>query len=105
MFSAVAIPAIAIFGMGMTRITYLVGVVSFNVLAGVFAAAYTNTWARNLFNFTAFSLCVLALHYAKEKSDRRIWSLRDQLKKQFRATQKAQVAEAKAAESKKSFSS
>ncbi len=39
------------------------------------------------------------------KSERRLYTLRDQLKVQFRATQKAQINERKAADSKRRLTS
>ena len=45
------------------------------------------------------------MHFKRESSERRLYSLRDQLKVQFRATQKAQVSERKEASSKRRLTS
>jgi osomolarity two-component system, sensor histidine kinase SLN1 len=45
------------------------------------------------------------MHYKRETTERRLYSLRDQLKVQFRATQKAQVSERKEASSKRRLTS
>lgn len=45
------------------------------------------------------------IHYQKENAERRLFTMRDRLKVQYRATQQAQVRESKAADSKKRFSS
>ncbi|RPD57168.1 hypothetical protein L227DRAFT_565479 [Lentinus tigrinus ALCF2SS1-6] len=48
---------------------------------------------------------LLYIHYMRENAERRLYTLRDQLKVQFRATQKAQVNERKAADSKRRLTS
>lgn len=45
------------------------------------------------------------IHFTKESAERRLFTMRDRLKVQYRATQQAQVSESKAADSKKRFSS
>lgn len=45
------------------------------------------------------------MHYKRETAERRLYSLRDQLKVQFRATQKAQVSERTEASSKRRLTS
>lgn len=45
------------------------------------------------------------MHYMRENAERRLYTLRDQLKVQFRATQKAQVNERKASDSKRRLTS
>jgi hypothetical protein len=56
-------------------------------------------------NFFVFQLFLIYVHYMLETSERRLYTLRDQLKIQCRATQKAQVAERKAGESKRRLTS
>ena len=48
---------------------------------------------------------LLYIHYMRENAERRLYTLRDQLKVQFRATQKAQVNERKASDSKRRLTS
>ena len=62
-------------------------------------------YTRNAINFLAFQAFLLYLHYRREHVDRRTYMLRDQLKIQFKATQKAQVNERKAGDSKRRLTS
>ena len=48
---------------------------------------------------------ILYVHYVREVTERRLYTLRDQLKTQYKATQKAQVNERKAADSKRRLTS
>ncbi|KAI0747292.1 hypothetical protein BC629DRAFT_1585210 [Irpex lacteus] len=59
----------------------------------------------HVINFLIFHLFLLYLHYQRENGERRLYTLREQLKVQFRATQKAQVNERKAADSKRRLTS
>lgn len=59
----------------------------------------------DLINFVFFQGFLLYIHYMRENAERRLYTLRDQLKVQFRATQKAQVNERKAADSKRRLTS
>ncbi|EED83763.1 hypothetical hybrid sensor histidine kinase [Postia placenta Mad-698-R] len=59
----------------------------------------------DLINFLLFQAFILYIHYMRENAERRLYTLRDQLKIQFRATQKAQVNERKAADSKRRLTS
>jgi len=62
-------------------------------------------YSRNAINFLAFQAFLLYMHYMREHVERRMYTLRDQLKIQFKATQKAQVNERKAADSKRRLTS
>ena len=65
----------------------------------------TLTSHADLANFIFFQAFLLYIHYMRENAERRLYTLRDQLKVQFRATQKAQVNERKAADSKRRLTS
>ena len=69
--------------------------------------ADTSFFARcaALVNFLIFQGFLLYIHYMRENAERRLYTLRDQLKVQFRATQKAQVNERKASDSKRRLTS
>lgn len=54
-------------------------------------------------NFVIYSIFIQYLHWSLEKSDRRMYTLRVQLKISYRAQQKAQIAEKKASNSKRRF--
>ncbi|KAF8509178.1 hypothetical protein BU17DRAFT_56291, partial [Hysterangium stoloniferum] len=60
---------------------------------------------KDLVTLTLFEAFIVYMDYKREMSDRRLYSLRDQLKVQFRATQKAQVSERKEASSKRRLTS
>jgi len=62
-------------------------------------------YSRNAINFLVFQAFLLYMHYRREHVERRMYTLRDQLKIQFKATQKAQVNERKAADSKRRLTS
>ncbi|WVQ72758.1 hypothetical protein IAR50_002318 [Cryptococcus sp. DSM 104548] len=58
---------------------------------------------RNMVFFALFHAFLIGASFLKERSDRQMFALRQQLKIQYRATQSAQVMERRAADSKKRF--
>lgn len=72
---------------------------------GALVIPWRTTWSRNLINFLLYQAFLLYLHFMYESGERRLHKLRDQLKTQYRATQKAQVSERKAADSKRRLTS
>ena len=62
-------------------------------------------YGRNAANIIIFEAFILHVHYAREVAERRLFTLRDELKAQFKATQKAQVNERKTADSKRRLTS
>ena len=62
-------------------------------------------YGRNAANVIIFEIFILYVHYVREVAERRLFTLRDQLKTQYKATQKAQVNERKAADSKRRLTS
>ncbi|KAI0628055.1 hypothetical protein C8Q77DRAFT_1245956 [Trametes polyzona] len=88
-----ALQTIALFGLKLHRFPAMV----------VFRLAETRL--PDLANFLFFQAFLLYVHYMRENAERRLYTLRDQLKVQFRATQKAQVNERKAADSKRRLTS
>ncbi|KAH0836785.1 Tco5, signal transduction HAMP domain histidine kinase [Lanmaoa asiatica] len=77
----------------------------FRISASVLILPYRPIWARNLFNFILYHIFLLFVHYMHENSERRLFILREQLKIQFRETQKAQINERKEADSKRRLTS
>ncbi len=75
------------------------------MFASYSAYATVLTCTVDLANFIFFQAFLLYIHYMRENAERRLYTLRDQLKVQFRATQKAQVNERKAADSKRRLTS
>jgi len=100
-----AMQTIALFGLKMNRFSATVGAALFFILACIGIVPVRLTWTRNLINFLAYQVFLLYVHYMRENAERRLYSLRDQLKVQFRATQQAQVNERKAADSKRRLTS
>ncbi|KAI0685603.1 hypothetical protein BC835DRAFT_1289856 [Cytidiella melzeri] len=97
-----ALQTIGLFGLGLHRFPALIGVVTFFSLQ-VFLLDLV--FLRSVFIFLLFQIFLLYVHYMRENAERRLYTLRDQLKIQFRATQKAQVNERKAADSKRRLTS
>ncbi len=102
-FYLVAAPALSLFGLGQSRVFALVGAVLMLIYIGAVLIPIRTSWVKHFFNFLLVHCFLLYISYTKEKTERRIFALRDQLKAQYRATQKAQVAEGRAADSKKRF--
>ncbi|KAG8961429.1 hypothetical protein FRC05_005948, partial [Tulasnella sp. 425] len=49
---------------------------------------------RNSLNYLLYTVFLLWIHYTREAAERRLYTMRDRLKVQYRAnTQKAQVGE------------
>ncbi|RPD73184.1 hypothetical protein L226DRAFT_466050 [Lentinus tigrinus ALCF2SS1-7] len=100
-----ALQTIAIFGLKLHRFPAMMGAAIFFILACVLIVPDQAKFVRNLVNFLFFQAFLLYIHYMRENAERRLYTLRDQLKVQFRATQKAQVNERKAADSKRRLTS
>ncbi|KAJ1306708.1 hypothetical protein OPQ81_007700 [Rhizoctonia solani] len=99
------LPVLALFGLHQHRLSATLGAVTFAILMGVLIIPWRSSWSRNLINFVIFQVFLLYLHFMYETTERRLHKLRDQLKTQYKATQKAQVSERKAAESKRRLTS
>ncbi|CCG82126.1 Two-component sensor protein histidine protein kinase [Taphrina deformans PYCC 5710] len=99
----IAMPTMSLFALGSSRLLHTVGTIATLAYIGALLIPMKKTWIRHFFNFLLFQIFILYLSYAREKSNRKIFNLRDQLKAQYKATQKAQVAESRASDSKKRF--
>ncbi|KAG8985435.1 hypothetical protein FRB90_004704 [Tulasnella sp. 427] len=104
LFYISAYPPIALFALGQTRLMATYTTILNAVLVGS-VIRYKKTWIRFLLNYLIYTVFVLWIHYTREVAERRLYTMRDRLKVQYRATQKAQVRESRAADSKKRFSS
>ncbi|KAJ3558702.1 hypothetical protein NM688_g766 [Phlebia brevispora] len=100
-----ALQTIALFGLGFNRFPALIGAIVFAGLAFGMTVPDKTSFTRNMINFIIFQIFLLYVHYMRENAERRLYTLRDQLKIQFRATQKAQINERKAADSKRRLTS
>ncbi|CDO68388.1 hypothetical protein BN946_scf184815.g35 [Trametes cinnabarina] len=100
-----ALQTIALFGLKLHRFPAMMGALVFFALSCGLILPDRTSFIRNLVNFLFFQAFLLYIHYMRENAERRLYTLRDQLKVQFRATQKAQVNERKAADSKRRLTS
>ncbi|CUA78227.1 Autoinducer 2 sensor kinase/phosphatase LuxQ [Vibrio cholerae O1 biovar El Tor str, N16961] [Rhizoctonia solani] len=104
-YFTIGLPMLALFGMHQHRLPAMLAAVAIAVLMGVLIIPWRTSWSRNLINFVIFQVFLLYLHFMYETAERRLHKLRDQLKTQYKATQKAQVSERKAADSKRRLTS
>ncbi|KAG2137584.1 Tco5, signal transduction HAMP domain histidine kinase [Suillus bovinus] len=100
-----ALQTIALFGMRMNRIAATVGALTFLVISSTLILPYKPMWTKHMLNFLLYHTFLLFVHYMHENSERRLFILREQLKTQFKATQKAQINERKEADSKRRLTS
>ena len=103
MYSSCAFPVLALFMMQQRRFPALVGALFYVISVAALVVPDRTRFVRQLVNIIVFQLAILWASYLKERSERRMYTLREQLKRQFRATQRAQAAEMEASESKKRF--
>ncbi|KAI0764429.1 hypothetical protein BC629DRAFT_1596697 [Irpex lacteus] len=90
-------PAVVVlFGMYPDRVPAFIGTMPFMNLAWGVIVPERHTWTRNVINFLIFHLS----SHISTTNVRTLYTLRDQLKLQFRATQEAQANESKAADFK-----
>ncbi|TDL23697.1 hypothetical protein BD410DRAFT_720943 [Rickenella mellea] len=104
-YYSTAMQTIAIFGLKLKRFPAMIAAILAFVVMSVLFIPYRLGWVRAALNFACFQVFLLYCHYMRELSERRLYTLRDQLKVQFRATQKAQINERKAADSKRRLTS
>ncbi|KAH8116382.1 hypothetical protein DFH11DRAFT_1828708 [Phellopilus nigrolimitatus] len=100
-----ALQTIALFGLKQNRFPAMIGAGVFLVMSASMVIPHQIDWIRNEINFIIFQSFLLYIHYMKEMGERRLYVVRDQLKVQFKATQKAQINERKASESKRRLTS
>ncbi|KAF9269248.1 hypothetical protein L218DRAFT_891404 [Marasmius fiardii PR-910] len=93
-------PTIGLFALKMNRLTAMSCATIFFVVSCALMVPDRNTWIRSMVNFAVFHGVLLYVHNIIETNERRMFSLRIQVKMQFKATQRAQVNERKTAESK-----
>ncbi|KDR80820.1 hypothetical protein GALMADRAFT_241276 [Galerina marginata CBS 339.88] len=100
-----ALQTIALFGLRLNRFPAAMGALIFFLFSSIAIIPHKTTWGRSMINFFVFQSFLIYVHYVRESSERRLYTLRDQLKIQFKATQKAQINERKAADSKRRLTS
>ncbi|KAG8851507.1 hypothetical protein FRB96_009180 [Tulasnella sp. 330] len=97
-------PVIALFALGQNRfLAICFGLLNIAGLASVVPEKHK--WIRQVLDYIIFTVFILWVHYQRECAERRLYTIRDRLKAQYKETQKAQVRESRAADSKKRFSS
>ncbi|KAF8684902.1 His Kinase A (phosphoacceptor) domain [Rhizoctonia solani] len=99
------LPVIAIFALGQNRTVQTFMVISFVCTAAAFFVPYRSTWIRHILNLIIYHAFVLYINWMRETADRRLHVLRDQLKTQYKQTQKAQISERKSSDSKRRLTS
>ncbi|KAH9958812.1 hypothetical protein BC827DRAFT_1135669 [Russula dissimulans] len=103
-----AAPTVALFGLRQKRLPAVLCATAwacFKSLACLSPINVSSQFLSDVINFVIFQGFLVCVHYMLETSERKLYILRDQLKAQFRATQKAQVNERKAADSKRRLTS
>ncbi|OCF42763.1 two-component system sensor protein [Kwoniella heveanensis CBS 569] len=99
-------PTLGLLTMREHRVCAVFGAVVWLVLCGSLVMTQGNSpklFFRNIVFFGLFHAFLIGASFLKERSDRQMFALRQQLKIQYRATQSAQVMERRAADSKKRF--
>ncbi|KDQ11343.1 hypothetical protein BOTBODRAFT_35428 [Botryobasidium botryosum FD-172 SS1] len=105
LYYATSLPAIGLFALKMNRFHALFGGFIFVCLICGLIVPQKPSWLRNVVNVVVFHPFLAYVNYMREVGERRLYTLRDQLKVQYRATQQAQVSERKAADSKRRLTS
>ncbi|KAI9458429.1 hypothetical protein BJY52DRAFT_430616 [Lactarius psammicola] len=100
-----ALQTVALFGLRQKRLPAVICATVWVCLASAVILPHRKVWTKNVLNFIIYQGFLVCVHYMLETSDRRLYVLRDQLKVQFLATQKAQINERKAADSKRRLTS
>ncbi|WVF71708.1 hypothetical protein IAT40_006516 [Kwoniella sp. CBS 6097] len=99
-------PTLGLLTMREHRVGAIAGAAIWLILCGVLVMTQGNSpklFFRNIVFFGLFHAFLIGASFLKERSDRQMFALRQQLKIQYRATQSAQVMERRAADSKKRF--
>ncbi|KAK4683944.1 hypothetical protein P7C73_g6264, partial [Tremellales sp. Uapishka_1] len=99
-------PVLSLLALRQNRLFASIGPCIWLILAGVLLMTGKRApvlFFRNMVNFGLFHAFLIFTSFLKERSDRQMFALRQQLKIQYRATQSAQVMERRASDSKKRF--
>ncbi|KAF8628700.1 hypothetical protein AX17_005923 [Amanita inopinata Kibby_2008] len=100
-----SLQVIALFGLKLNRLPAAIGAICFFIFTTATIVPIAISWARNMINIFVFHAFLLYVHYMRERSERRLFKLRDRLRTQYKATREAQINERKAAESKRRLTS
>ncbi|KZO98776.1 hypothetical protein CALVIDRAFT_596401 [Calocera viscosa TUFC12733] len=102
-FYSAAMPFLALFALNQNRLFAAIGAIAWEVVSGILVLPRYTPWTRNTVNSIIWYMLLLYVHFTLETAERRSFTLREQLKDQCKATQKAQVNERKESDSKKRF--
>nr|XP_018263320.1 two-component system sensor protein [Kwoniella dejecticola CBS 10117]OBR85478.1 two-component system sensor protein [Kwoniella dejecticola CBS 10117] len=99
-------PVLGLLTLREQRVTAIFGASIWLILIGELVMTEKNSpklFFRNIVFFALFHAFLICASFLKERGERQMFALRQQLKIQYRATQSAQVMERRAADSKKRF--
>ncbi|KAJ3160001.1 hypothetical protein HDU86_001266 [Geranomyces michiganensis] len=103
LFYASAFPVIALFALKQTRLWAAGSMMAYLIVYSATILPDRITGIRTMVVYFSFSVFLNYMHYNHERLDRKVYLLRDELKRQFKATQRARHLEFKAGDSKKRF--
>ncbi len=88
---SIGFPALALLCLGLERSLAAAGAIGYIIITAVLILPRKQTFVRNLINFIVFQIAMIWVAFLKDKGDRRMFNLREQLKAQYRATQKGRI--------------
>lgn len=106
--AAIGQPVLALLALGQNRLCAVIGAAQFFIMIAImyFHQSITpSSLYRDAAYYIIFHVIILIIDAFLERRDRQMFELREQLKTQFKATQRAQLAEKRAADLKKRFAS
>ncbi|KAJ3178918.1 hypothetical protein HDU87_003185 [Geranomyces variabilis] len=103
MFYAASFQVIALFAMKQTRLWACITTVVYVAVYSVTVLPDRIFSIRNIAVYFVFGVFLNYMNYNQERLDRKLFLMRDELKRQFKATQRARHLEFKAGDSKKRF--
>ncbi|KAK4051135.1 hypothetical protein OIV83_002957 [Microbotryomycetes sp. JL201] len=105
LYYATGVPVIGLFACYLRRFPALCIIIAWLACVGGLIVPDRIGFLRNVVNVLLFHAFFLWSHYMREMADRRMYTMRAELKIQFKAKQKAQINERKTMDSKRRFSS
>ncbi|KWU43002.1 hypothetical protein RHOSPDRAFT_20170, partial [Rhodotorula sp. JG-1b] len=103
LFYASAMPVVALFALGQKRIFLVLFMASWVALLGATILRQHQRYAQLMVNELIFLGFITFLHYLHEMCDRRMYTMRAELKASYRAQQRAQVGERKQIDARERF--
>ncbi|GAA6027725.1 hypothetical protein JCM8097_008002 [Rhodosporidiobolus ruineniae] len=100
-----AAPTIALFALGQKRLLTTIFCLGWLVLVAIIILPIRGSFARNVVTTLLFQAFIIFAHYMREMADRRMYTMRAELKISYKAKQRAQINERKMMDAKRRFSS